>query len=574
METPATRVDTPTTSTLDPDRNPKGISSAEIPAGRAALSGVAAAAAALASGELLGAFSSPRPSPLIAVSNRVIEYAPGWFIEFGKGVFGLADKPALVLGTTIISFALGAFFGFKGRHNQRIAIGGIVAFGLIGALAMGADAQGTWPSAILMAAVSVAAGVGSLIWLFQKAGGQATLSAPQRGLTSRPDSAASMAATKGPETLAPEMPLDNPVDPAVSRRSFFGWAGVVGVTAAVAAAGAQSMRSRSRTELARQTVELEVVDNSAIDSVVSVAQTSEVGSVPGITPLIVPNDEFYLIDTALIEPLVDADTWSMTIKGMVENEVTYSYDDLLSRASVTAPVTLSCVSNEVGGNLVGNAVWQGVPLVELLEEAGVLPGATQLSSRSVDGWTCGFPTEAAFDGRTALVAVGMNDEPLPISHGFPARLVVSGLYGYVSATKWLQEIELTTFEDFNGYWIDKGWSKLGPVKTQARIDTPRSGSTVEAGTDVAIAGVAWAPNTGIERVEVQIGDEPWQDAMLGESLGADAWRQWYVPWKPRAGGQYEIRVRATDSSGQTQTSESAPPAPSGATGWHTIAVRT
>ncbi len=212
-----------------------------------------------------------------------------------------------------------------------------------------------------------------------------------------------------------------------------------------------------------------------------------------------------------------------------------------------------------------------MPLSELLDEAGVQPGATQIRSASVDGWDCGFPTEAAYDGRTALVAVAMNGEPLPLAHGFPVRLVVAGLYGYVSATKWLQEIELTTLEDFDGYWIPRGWAKDAPIKTQSRIDTPRSGSRVTAGVDVAIAGVAWAPNVGIEKVEVQVDDGPWQEADLGDSLGANAWRQWYLPWTP-VEGRHDVRVRATDGSGVTQTETRTQPAPDGASGWHQITV--
>jgi DMSO/TMAO reductase YedYZ molybdopterin-dependent catalytic subunit len=294
-----------------------------------------------------------------------------------------------------------------------------------------------------------------------------------------------------------------------------------------------------------------------------------VASTPGITSLVVPNDEFYLIDTAVLTPQVDPANWELRITGMVDQEMVYSYDELLERATTVAPVTLSCVSNEVGGSLVGNAVWQGVPLTELLDEAGVRDGATQIASRSVDGWSCGFPTEAAYDGRTALVAIAMNDEPLPLRHGFPARLVVAGLYGYVSATKWLTEIGLTTLEGFDGYWIPRGWSKLGPIKTQSRIDTPRDGTSFSAGETVPIAGVAWAPDTGIERVEIQVDDDDWIEAELGESLGEDTWVQWLVPWQATA-GRHVVQVRATDASGYTQTSEEAPPAPSGATGWHRI----
>jgi len=269
---------------------------------------------------------------------------------------------------------------------------------------------------------------------------------------------------------------------------------------------------------------------------------------------------------------VDPSDWQLTIKGMVDRELTFSYEDLLARANTIAPVTLSCVSNTIGGNLVGNAVWQGIPLSELLDEAGVQDGASQIRSASVDGWDCGFPTEAAFDGRTALVAIAMNGEPLPVDHGFPARLVVSGLYGYVSATKWLKEIELTTWEGFDGFWVPRGWSKIGPVKTQSRIDTPRSGSTVEGGT-VPIGGVAWAPNKGVVKVEVRVDDGPWQEAQLGEALGVNAWRQWSLAWTGATAGTHTLQVRATDGDGTTQTDVVTRPDPDGASGWHTIAVR-
>ncbi|MEL6981536.1 MAG: molybdopterin-dependent oxidoreductase, partial [Actinomycetota bacterium] len=348
----------------------------------------------------------------------------------------------------------------------------------------------------------------------------------------------------------------------------------VGATGAVVATGANEIRARSSAAQAREAVEFAATPDGTlaeIEQTVSAAASGPVGSTEGITPLVVPSDDFYLIDTALTKPQVDPNNWSLTIKGMVDQEVSYTYDELLDRAETIAPVTLSCVSNEVGGDLVGNAIWRGIPLTELLDEAGVQPGATQIASRSVDGWTCGFPTEAAYDGRTALLAVGMNGEPLPIRHGFPARLVVSGLYGYVSATKWIEEIELTTLEDFDGFWIPRGWSKLGPVKTQSRIDTPSRGAEVAAGSTVPIAGVAWAPDTGITKVEVRVDEGEWFEADLGESLGPDAWIQWLAPWTATE-GRHVIQVRATDESGETQTSTPAPPAPDGAQGWHQIEI--
>jgi DMSO/TMAO reductase YedYZ molybdopterin-dependent catalytic subunit len=423
---------------------------------------------------------------------------------------------------------------------------------------MGVDAQGGWTAAVIVSAVAVVSGVAVLRFL------PTTLLGPDRA--ERGLRAPAGAAGGGAPVVTAQ-----PTDPPVSRRRFLGWAGVVGAAGAVAVVGSREVRARASAVQAREAVEFTPPSDTGLEAVVARAESGEVGSTRNISPLIVPNDDFYRIDTALTTPQVDPEDWSLTIRGLVDNEVTYSYDDLRDRAETILPVTLSCVSNEVGGNLVGNAVWRGVPLVELLDEAGVRPEATQIASRSVDGWSCGFPTAAAYDGRTALVAVGMNGEPLPLRHGFPARLVVSGLYGYVSATKWLKEIELTTLEDFDGYWIPRGWSKLGPIKTQSRIDTPRNRVRVTAGTEIPVAGVAWAPDRGIERVEVRVDDGEWREATLGESLGPDAWIQWLVPWAATP-GRHTIQVRATDGTGTTQTSEPAPPAPNGASGWHTIEV--
>jgi DMSO/TMAO reductase YedYZ molybdopterin-dependent catalytic subunit len=292
--------------------------------------------------------------------------------------------------------------------------------------------------------------------------------------------------------------------------------------------------------------------------------------IEGLSPFVTPNRDFYRIDTALLVPQLTVADWRLRVHGMVERELELSYAELLDRPLVEADVTLTCVSNEVGGDLVGNARWLGVRLDEVLAEAGVRPGATQVVSRSSDGWSCGFPTEDALDGRDALIAVGMNGEPLPISHGFPARLVVPGLYGYVSATKWLTEIELTTWDAFDGYWVDRGWAKEAPVKTASRIDVPRGFADLPRGR-TAIAGVAWAQGRGIERVEVRIDDEPWVEARLARSAGPTTWRQWVHEWEATP-GRHDIAVRATDGTGATQPGERVDPVPDGATGWHSIVV--
>ncbi len=536
---------------------------------RAGAAGLLAGAAALSIGELAGALFAPRPGPVVAVANRVIDYAPTWFVDFGKAIFGLSDKPALVLGTIIISLLVALGLGIASRQSLLPGAVGITAFGLIGFAAIGVDAQGGWGAALPVSLAAVLAGIFALGALMSRAGRRtlATSGPSDRGLRHPQTDGSDNVDTDGGA-----QPIESPTDPAVTRRGFLNLAGAVGASAAIATAGANLIRARSSASDARDAVRLDSrLSETGLSAQLSAAESTSVASTPGITPLVIPNDQFYLIDTAVLTPQVDPANWQLTIRGMVDNEVTYTYQDLLDRATTVEPVTLSCVSNEVGGQLVGNAIWQGVPLIELLDEAGIQPNATQIASRSVDGWTCGFPTDLAYDGRTALVAVGMNDEPLPLRHGFPARLVVSGLYGYVSATKWLSEIEMTTLEGFDGYWIPRGWSKLGPVKTQSRIDTPRSGTPVTAGQVVPIAGVAWAPDTGIDMVEIQIDDGEWQRAELGESLGVNAWRQWLLPWEATE-GRHLIRVRATDASGYTQTPEPAPPAPSGATGWHQIAV--
>jgi hypothetical protein len=256
---------------------------------------------------------------------------------------------------------------------------------------------------------------------------------------------------------------------------------------------------------------------------------------------------------------------------MVDRPYTLTYDELLALESVEDIVTLQCVSNEVGGNLVGNAAWQGVPLAAVLERAGVQAGATQIVGRSVDGFTAGFPTEVGLDGRTALVVYAMNGEPLPARNGFPARLLIAGLYGYVSATKWLSEIELTTWEDFDGYWVPRGWSKEGPIKPQSRIDVPRGGAELAAGPQ-PIAGVAWAPVDGVSQVEVQVDDGPWLEATLGDAASGNTWVQWWVDWDATP-GQHRLQVRCTTATGEVQTEERQPPAPDGATGWHSRTVR-
>ncbi len=508
--------------------------------GWAALSGLLAAGAALGTGELMSGFSQSIPSLVIGIAEVFTDETPGGIVRWSIDTFGASQKTILVWGITAVSLLVGAGLGVASRRQRRAGVAGFAVFGILGgwAAARAALASGGWAwfSALLAAGV----GITVLLTLLRLLPFAPTTASGPGALTSTPD-----------------------------RRSFLGYAGAATFFALFSTGLGRSLRRNQSVEGARQ----EVAANLARSGSSALTRPGDIDAagfeaVDGLAPLITPNDDFYLIDTAIRKPQVDPATWSMRITGMVEREVELTFDELLAMDQIEESITLSCVSNEVGGRLVGNAIWTGVPLRSLLDMAGVQPGATQVVGRSVDGWTGGFPTEIAMDGRPAMVALTMNGEPLPIDHGFPARLVVPGLYGYVSATKWLAEIELTTWEAFDGYWIPRGWGKEGPIKTQSRIDVPRKGQTVPAGP-MAIAGVAWAGRRSVDRVEVSIDGGGWVEAALSDELSESSWRQWLVEWDALP-GRHQLRVRATDGEGQVQTAEVARPDPDGATGHHTI----
>jgi DMSO/TMAO reductase YedYZ molybdopterin-dependent catalytic subunit len=375
--------------------------------------------------------------------------------------------------------------------------------------------------------------------------------------------ASDSAAVAAPERVRPAPPMATPsaYREGGRRRFLVGLGAAAGVTA-VGGFGGRLLTSRRTVAAAREAVVLP----PAAPPVPVPAGAQVEGAVDYVTA----NKDFYRIDTTLYPPQVDPATWELRIHGMVRNPITITWEQLLQRPMVQRYVTLACVSNEVGGDLIGNALWLGVPIKELLDEAQPLPDADQAVQRSADGWTCGTPTEVLRDGRDALLAIGMNGEPLPVLHGFPVRMVVPGLYGYVSACKWITEIELTRFADFDAYWVPRGWSALGPIKTESRIDTPRDGGKRKAG-QVMVAGVAWAQHRGITKVEIQVDNGPWAPATLAPVVSVDTWVQWSYSW-PATAGEHILRVRATDKDGQTQTSTPAPPAPDGATGWHSVQV--
>jgi len=514
-----------------------------IPRKFAAVAGLVAGGLAVAVGMFVAAVTEV-VSPIDAVGSEVIDRAPLWLKEQAIEWFGTDDKLALRIGIISILAVAAVGVGLLAARRLWWGIAGIALFGVVGSLAAG-HRPGESASAAVPSILGAAGGALVLYRLVQ------------------------------PRSV--EGDADPTATPGWDRRRFLVAGGATAAGAVVAGGMARGIEER-RVDQIRESIQ------RPLPAIVAPPEAQE--SPPGAelldppndippdaelfdeTPYITPNDEFYRIDTALTFPNVNIDSWSFEINGMVDKPTKFTYADLLALPQVERTVTLCCVSNEVGGDLIGNAVFRGVMLRDLLETAGVQPAAEQVFSTSLDGWTCGFPVEVAVDGRDAMVAIGMNGETLPLEHGYPARLVVPGLYGYVSATKWLAEIKLTSWDE-EGYWVPRGWAALGPVKTQSRIDVPRS-RKVKAGKQ-AIAGVAWAQHRGVEQVEVQIDDGDWQPATLAADVSIDTWRQWLLEWEPTP-GKYTLRVRATDQTGETQTELETPVAPNGATGYHTIRV--
>ncbi len=506
--------------------------------GFAVLSGVVAAGVALGVAELVAGALTTTASPVVLVGDAVIDLVPGAVERWAIRTFGTNDKIVLVIGIIVLAGVFGGLLGIVGRRRFLLGAAGFVAFAAVGVATASGDPRSSTSAAALSVATGAGAGILALRWLL------GALTSERHGDL--------VGAAPPPEHNA-------------ERRRFLRLATLTAGAGAIAAVSGRWLAGATETAVGR----VQGLLPTRLRSVEALPATVDL-EIEQLTPYVTPNDRFYRIDTALVPPRVEVDTWRLRVTGMVEQPLELSFDDLVGMELMEHWTTLVCVSNEVGGGLVGNALWGGVPLLDLLDAAGVRSDASQIVGRSVDGWTAGFPTEAASDGRAAMVAVAMNGEPLPIEHGFPARLVVPGLYGYVSATKWLSEIELTTFDDFDGYWVPRGWAKLGPVRTQSRIDVPGDGARVASGP-TPVAGVAWAQGRGIGAVEVRVDEGPWQEARLASAVSDDTWRQWLWVWEAEP-GRHVLQVRATDRDGETQTPLLAPPAPSGATGHHTITV--
>ena len=519
-----------------------------VPSWVGALTGVIAAGVALAIGELISGFTATVPSLVIAVGELFVDKAPGAVVESGIQAAGTNDKPILLFTIVVASLLVGALIGREALTNRRRSDIGFFAFGLFGAWAAQRNPFSSTGWAIVAALAAAAAG--------------ALTVRVALGIASMPQASTDV------DGVAP-------ADSFPARRAFLGLTGAAAVAAVGVSTLGRSLRNDRSVEAVRQQVSLPPAGGATASGafattgvVAKATPATALDAVPSISSYITPSKTFYRIDNALVVPQVDPKKWKLAIGGLVDRPFELTYDDILAMDLVEKTVTLSCVSNPVGDKYVGNAVWRGVPLTTLLERAGVQPAGKQIVGISVDDFDASFPTELAYDGRTALLAVGMNGEPLPVIHGFPARLVVAGLYGYVSAVKWLQEIRLVD-DGYEAYWIPRGWSKLGPIKTQSRIDVPRS-SKVAAG-NIAIGGVAWAPGKGIAKVEVQIDNGEWQSCTVGGATSDETWVQWKLDWDAKP-GKHTIRVRATDKTGYTQGAKQVAPEPNGAEGQHAVSV--
>lgn len=501
-----------------------------------AISGFLAAASGVAVGTGVAALLQGVPSPIESVGNRAIDYAPPFLKEFAVKQFGTADKPILIGGVvaTLALFAIIA--GIIGRKKPKVAIGAVSLLGVLAIAAAAIDRTTTASRALTL--------VPSVITLVVSLGALLVL----------------LANLRGREEAAAAHPLG------LGRRGFL--KASLGVTALVIVGGAVGqLFGNAAAAASRAGIRLPRAASPA-PAVPAGAQVD----VTGVSEFVTPNRDFYRVDTALRIPDVPAEGWNLRIHGMVDKELNLSFRDLMNMELEEHRVTLTCVSNEVGGPYVGNALWLGVRTATLLEMAGVQDGADAIKSTSADRWTAGSPIETVTDDRNAMVAIGMNGQPLPLAHGFPARLVIPGLYGFVSATKWLTEIEVTKFSDFKGYWTTRDYTALAPIKFSSRIDVPKSFQALPQ-DKVRMGGVAWAQTVGIEKVELSIDKGDWFEADLAPEDNVETWRQWSYQWDEATSGIHSVMIRATNKDGETQTSERASIRPNGTTGWQSVQFR-
>ena len=562
-------------------------------AGLGAIAGVLAAGTALGVGQLVAGLTGATGSPVVAVGQLQIDFTPPWLKNFAINEFGSDDKLVLVSGILVVLGIFAALIGVAATRRLAYGMAGLVVFAAIGLTAAATRPTATVSSVLPTLAATAAAAV-VLRVLIRRIGPPVTagtLAAPQAGPDSWGDTGEDDAdgADGAAELAAPDLPPamtgtggvirpsaaqgrdwlarapgpSAPVEPA--RRSFLAASVATAGIAATAGLAGRLLAERSSVATARSAVKIPRPTGTGP----ALPPGTDL-DIPGLASFITPNNDFYRVDTAIVLPEVDPTSWQLRIHGMVSREITITFDELLRRPLIEDYVTLCCVSNPVAGPYIGNAKWLGASLASLLRQAGIKAGADQLMCTSVDGFTSGTPVQTVMDGRDALLAVAMNGQPLPIAHGFPARMVVPGLYGYVSATKWVTDINVTTFAGNYAYWAQRGWSQQAPIKTESRIDVPNGASQIPAGR-TAVAGVAWAQHKGIEAVEVRVDQGPWNQARLAAVPDLDTWRQWVWEWDATS-GNHVIEARATDKTGYTQTAVLAQPEPNGATGYPSVAV--
>jgi len=520
------------------------VNSSKAPGGRsprarrglAALAGLVAAALTLGVAELASALLGTASSPLLAIGSAVVDRVPLWLKDFAIRTFGSNDKAVLLATLGVAVALLAALAGVLELLRRFAGVALVVVLGLV-----------------TVAATATRAGAGTLDVLPSLLGfGLGALALRVMADRLRADAA----------------PSSLPATTASGRRSFLTLAAATAGLAVVTGVAGRIVGSAARSvSAARDAVRL---PRPAVPAPPLPAGAS--APVEGMPAFVTANADFYRVDTALSVPRVDPATWTLRVHGLVEEEVEITYDELLDDDLVESAITLTCVSNEVGGELAGNAVWLGLPLHALLERARPLADADMVLSTSADGYTASTPLASLTDaGVGALLAVGMNGEPLPVEHGFPVRMVVPGLYGFVSATKWVVDLEVTRFADSTAYWTTRGYSAQAPIKTASRIDVPGAFAKVAPGR-VAVGGTAWAQTRGITGVEVRVDDGPWRPATLADDAGLATWRQWSFAWEDATPGSHTLVVRATDATGDVQTADRARPAPDGATGWHSVTV--
>ncbi len=543
-----------------------------------AVAGVLAGAVAIGAAQLAAGLTVPQSSPVLAVGQAAIDLTPLPVKNFAISAFGTHDKTVLLGGILVVLALYAAAVGMLAVRRLAFGMWGLALFAFIGLTAALTRPNST-PEYVVPTLAGAAAGTFALARLTRAARRLSPPPARPRPaspeILTPPDLPAAPDVPARPAEPAAETPaysftyLPNPDDQGPprwpERRRFLVASGAAAAAAATGTLAGRELITRRNVSQARAALRF---PRPAVP-----APPLPAGSdlhIPGLSSFITPNGSFYRVDTALLVPQVDPATWQLRIHGMVQREVTITFAELLKRPLIENYVTLTCVSDPVGGPYVGNARWLGASLAALIRQARPLAGASQLLCTSVDGFTSGTPLEVVLDGRDALLAVAMNGTALPVEHGFPARMVVPGLYGYVSATKWVTDIEVTTFPAASAYWVQRGWSQQAPIKTESRIDVPVAGVSPRPGP-TPVAGVAWAQHKGIAAVEVRVNGGPWHEARLAAVLGIDTWRQWVWEWQA-APGNYLLEARATDQTGYTQTAVQAQPPPNGASGYPSAEV--